>query len=196
DCRTDNRVARCSRQERVDLLANWDNMFTNAAGTAAGTKCSSNCTSGLRQAYRRDDNSGTTGVFLGLIGAETDSASFTGRTLTQTGFGNGVAAESQSHVFCDGGQFEGVFYDRDGAVGGDPIRKNCAAEDDICFNDGKMGVVRAIRSTPAANEIDPAIAFPTKQCTPGAFARATSIPVAVGALSESKVCPDGEASGT
>ncbi|TPV94223.1 MAG: hypothetical protein B7733_16495 [Myxococcales bacterium FL481] len=52
----------CGTQERQDLIANWNGLFVE--------ECGGECSGGLRHALRRDDNSGTTGVFEDLVGID------------------------------------------------------------------------------------------------------------------------------
>jgi hypothetical protein len=180
-CSAVARSTRCARSERSTLIADWDNYLS---GCTTGA-----CAGGIRAAYRRDDASGTTGVFLGFLGLSETQGLTSGRstyrpTFGSCGSGTG-SAPSETHPFCDGGQFEGFFNNPGtGAVGaGDPIRANCATEDDLCGRDGKAGVVRAIRSV--ANDVTNDQAFPAVQCTRGARAQIT-----VDATS-CAICPDG-----
>jgi hypothetical protein len=185
----DDRVARCSSELRTKLLASWDTLFE-------GTDCGSpgnNCPNGLRKAYRRDDGSGTTGAFLEILGvAASTSANLLARTRVVAGFAGDTAQPMPTKgAFCDGGHQEGWFptnYDGSGNPLfdlGDPIRKPCLPEDDLCAFDGKMPVVRSIRSTVAPDPLDPVSGYPTHQCTKGKFARKVYI------TSTLKVCPDG-----
>lgn len=50
----------CNSAVRQELVGSWSKLFQG--GCAAGV-----CASGLKHAFRRDDNSGTTGVFLELL---------------------------------------------------------------------------------------------------------------------------------
>lgn len=162
---------RCDSDVRNALVDNWGAMFE-------GSDCGTGTCTELRQAYRRDDASGTTGVFLSTIGvddADFDSTNFRA-TVGLNGF-FGINAASEAHPFCDGFQFEGVL-----PGGGDPITRDCAEEDDICNSDGTMGIVRAIISTPNSS-----LDYPTVQCTRGAFALVPFFASGFG------VCPDGNA---
>ncbi|MEN9581580.1 MAG: hypothetical protein RJA70_4589, partial [Pseudomonadota bacterium] len=177
---TVSNAVRCASPVRQALLDNYGTLFEGASCGAAP------CTQ-LRKAYRRDDGSGTTGVFLELIGVNANSfnASNARRTVGLSAFGQ-ISAISTAHPFCDGFDFEGVLPSQvTGAspivTGGDPIRRNCAAEDDVCARDAKMGVVRSIISTPSSTPL----AYPKVQCTRGAFALAPFF------ASVNKVCPDG-----
>jgi ABC-type phosphate transport system substrate-binding protein len=167
-CAATDRVTRCSRPERQDVINNWANLFEGVACAQ-----STGCPTGLRHAYRRDDASGTTGVFLTLlgvaasVGTNINSRASVFATIPTTA----ITAIPANLSFCDGGQPEGVLPTGIGAVsaqfpsgeplytGGDPIRTTCAAEDDICGPDGKIGVVRPIRSTDTFPN-----AYPTHQC--------------------------------
>lgn len=163
------RVARCSNPDRLALVQNWGLLFQGVACPQ-----SAGCPQGLRHAYRRDDSSGTTNVFLELIGVAANPAvnltsrqSLISGSITQT-ITPGVA----NQAFCDGGQVEGMLPTSLGPAnsffpsgeplydGGDPIRTPCAPEDDLCAADGRLGVVRAIRSTDTALD-EP---YPDHQC--------------------------------
>lgn len=184
-----NRVARCSSELRTKLLADWGKLFE-------GTDCGSpgnNCSTGLRKAYRRDDASGTTGAFLEILGvAASTSANLLSRSTVVSGIlGDTITAMPSNGAFCDGGHQEGWFPTNvTGGVAkfdlGDPIRKNCRAEDDLCAFDGKMPVVRSIKSTFTPDPLDELSGFPKYQCTKDAFARKLYIDAP--AL---PVCPDG-----
>jgi|GEM_PF-3343493 len=165
---TTDRVTRCGGADRASVINNWGELFQGVACTG-----SAGCAGGLRHAYRRDDSSGSTGVFLELLGvAFNAAANLTSRTSLVSGLGGvNITPIPANLSFCDGGQVEGMIPTHLGAVSaqfpsgqplytnGDPIRKPCAAEDDLCGPDGSLGVVRAIRST---DQI--ANPYPTHQC--------------------------------
>lgn len=188
-----NRVARCGSELRTKLLADWHNIIQGSDCGAPGN----NCPNGLRLALRRDDASGTTGAFLEIIGiANSTSTSSSGNlksraTIVSGILGDTITAMPSNGSFCDGGHQEG-WYPTNVVSGvakfdlGDPIRKNCAPEDDLCAYDGKMPVVRSIRSTFTPVSADPTSGFPKYQCTLGAFSRKPYIDAP--AL---PVCPDG-----
>lgn len=180
-CSAVARSSRCARPERSALINDWDQYLAGCAGGA--------CTGGIRAAYRRDDASGTTQAFLGFLGLSDSAGLTSGRPAYRGGLACTATAStiSETHPFCDGGQFEGFFNNPDtGAQGsGDPIRATCAAADDLCGRDGRLGVVRAIRSVP--NDIADEQAFPRFQCTRGARGLVTVD------LTACKICPDGTA---
>jgi hypothetical protein len=167
-CAATDRVTRCGGADRTALINNWGDLFQGVACTG-----SAGCAGGLRHAYRRDDASGTTGVFLELLGVAFNAATnLASRTSLITGtIGPVITAMPANLSFCDGGQVEGMLPTHIGAVSapfpagqplytnGDPIRKPCAADDDLCGADGSLGVVRAIRSTDTI-----ANPYPTHQC--------------------------------
>ena len=167
-----DRVARCSSPERQALIDNWHMLFEGG-----GAGCAAGCSNVVR-ALRRDDSSGTTQVFLEILGVAVNLPQRTSLTT----FGGGCSTVPQNFAFCDGGENE-VIYPTGAscATGGDPIKTACCAGEDLCGSDGTMGVVMAVRSPLA----DTALAFPANQCTRGAFARVQFI-----ATSE-PVCPDG-----
>jgi hypothetical protein len=59
----------CNGDLRRTLISNWSNLFQNSCTSTA----SESCTGALRHAFRRDDESGTTDVFLTLIAVGTPS---------------------------------------------------------------------------------------------------------------------------
>lgn len=165
---TVDRIARCSSPERQELIANWANLFEGVAcPQAAG------CPAGLRHAYRRDDYSGTTGNFLSFIGvAQVYSYYQEARTSVVGGVPLKIQEPPQNHSFCDGGHAEGLLPTHLGPAtaqfpdgeplytNADPIRTPCAPEDDLCGPDGKLAVVRAVRTEPYV----PGNAYATHQC--------------------------------
>ncbi|HYO94649.1 MAG TPA: hypothetical protein VER33_09045 [Polyangiaceae bacterium] len=175
NCAAADRVARCGSAVRQELLNSWGNLFD-------GVNCGTNACTQLRQAYRRDDNSGTTQVFLELISVTRPLTS----ARTRLFLGPALVAIPANYAFCDGGQLEGFSPDLTG-TGGDPIRRPCAPEDDLCRADGTAGVVRAIRTPVVAPVIDNAETFPAVQCTRGRFANVPYLNTAL------PVCPDGTA---
>ena len=189
-CAGVDRLTRCSAASnpvRAEIINNWNLMVESGAvpgDTAADCNgATANACNELRKAYRRDDASGTTGVFLELIGVQFAlNPALTGRVRWTPALGQPPGAPQAipgAHSFCDGGDNEGFALHSDLTTRGDPITKACRAEDDICGPNGQMGVVRAIKTPPATG------GFPAVQCTRGRFAKktflATSLPL----------CPDG-----
>ncbi len=80
-----NIATRCNSDVRRTLVSSWTNLFKG--GCAAG-----NCASGLKHAWRRDDNSGTTAVFLELLGLS---------GVSTRPFCNGLETEDQDPVRRD-----------------------------------------------------------------------------------------------
>ena len=188
------RRQRCDDPVRHAIVNNWNNIVD-------GVNCpDTNCPNGLRRAFRRDDNSGTTGVFLGFLGVAEDALAsrpdltadsfncLVNPQLCCEGTGVGIVPIPENHSFCDGGQNENYLPDchADSGVirhGGDPIRKPCAPEDDLCDSRKQGGLVQAVVSTPA--EAD---AFADAQSTAGEFRLQ---PLFVNPLVGLNVCPDG-----
>ncbi|MCG5052046.1 MAG: hypothetical protein KA712_03710 [Myxococcales bacterium] len=180
---TTNRVTRCGSAVRREVVENWGNLFQGVACSQSG-----GCPSGLVRAFRRDDASGTTGVFLELIGVAFNvSTNITSRADVVSGIPRAITPMPANLSFCDGGDIEGVIPTNFGPSGeaafdlGDPIRTACLAEDDICARDGRLGLVRAIRSTDTATV---AQAYPDYQCK-RLFAYQQYINAAL------NICPDG-----
>lgn len=168
-CTAADRVARCSDPIRQELVNSWANLFE-------GANCGTNACTQLRQAYRRDDNSGTTGVFLELLAVSRSLTSARQRIF----LGPNLTAIPANYAFCDGGQLES-FWPDPAATRGDPIKRACAPEDDLCGLNGQISLVRAVR-TPLP---DQTLSFPPIQCTRGRFANAQFLNTAL------PVCPDG-----
>jgi hypothetical protein len=172
-------------------MSNWGYLFDSGVVAGdTGVDCpEGNCCNGLRQAYRRDDSSGTTGVFLELLGLGFSSSNLAtrGRVVSVLGACQGTTGTDGvplvNHSFCDGGDLEGFFPTPAGGgafVKGDPITKPCRPEDDMCGTNGQMGVVRGIRSPREGG-------FPANQCTKNRFARRPFL-----TTSSCAVCPDGK----
>lgn len=162
---------------RAELITNWYAMF-NATNCNTGL-----CSGGLRAAYRRDDNSGTTNVFLEHLQV---LSNLTTRATYRTALGTACqVAINDSHSFCDGGQLEGFWSNAlTGAIEhADPVTQPCDAADDLCGRDGRLGVVRAIRSVDQLMATD--TAYPPRQCTRNVFKQ---VPFD---STSCKVCPDG-----
>jgi hypothetical protein len=173
-----NRKTRCDGQARKDLVATWTNLFEVGSD---GTVCNSGtCPSGLRAAYRRDDSSGTTNVFLDFLDVVNSSAALGSRSEYYNLLGNATVAAPNDQAFCDGGDVEACFASVVSADSstptkqqlitadfGDPIRTNCIAGDELCCGDGKMGLVRAVRSV--VDSMPTTQAYPTKWCTTGVW---------------------------
>lgn len=164
------RATRCNSAVRQELVSAWANLFE-------GIDCGTGACTSLRRAYRRDDASGTTQVFLELLGV---GVSLGGRSAVFSGIVPALTAIPTNHSFCDGGQLEGFLPDS-GGTRGDPIKTACADNEDLCGPDGTLGLVRAVRNPLAGG----AGGYPTNHCTRGLFDRvqwmSTSLPV----------CPDG-----
>jgi ABC-type phosphate transport system substrate-binding protein len=189
------RVARCSDPVRKALVDHWTNLFQ-------GTDCGTGACTQLRSAYRRDDSSGTTAVFLEVLGVKlplvssASGASNGQRKSIVRGPGGGtLVAIPDNFPYCDGGQLEAYQpapSDPSAGVTSDPIHRTCstapgntdiASADDLCDADGTLPLVRPIRTPPASG------GFPTVQCTKGNFAKVCSSAW----ISSKPICPDGTA---
>ena len=170
---TEPRLTRCNSAVRQTLVNSWATIFKSDGGSVDCAE--GNCCSQLRQAYRRDDSSGTTNVFLGMIGAPT---ALTARTRMVSPLGACVAP-AETHAFCDGGDLESFFP----APSGDPITRACRPEDDLCRANGQSGIVRAVRSPQDLG----AAGFPPNQCTKNAFAKVNFLNT-----NSCAICPDGK----
>jgi len=66
-----NRLSRCSSDIRRSLVSNWDNIIENTSCGTGPTNCAGGAAPAVQQVrrlYRRADDSGTTDVFLALLG--------------------------------------------------------------------------------------------------------------------------------
>jgi hypothetical protein len=111
---------RCNSDVRWTLVSQWANIFDTSGDDGAGGCADGNCPNGLSHAFRRDDFSGTTDVFLAVIGApsiSTGTALFSVRT-----FCNGLEGEDLDPVRrpCDVNSNTSV--ERDSACGTSPMR--------------------------------------------------------------------------
>jgi hypothetical protein len=174
---TITRATRCNpttNPTRAALVNNYANIF-DGVDCAEGDHCTQ-----LRAAYRRDDASGTTGFFLDVLGLRSGTSDLAARTRAANAGGSSTTGFQNvpENIFCDGGQFEGLWpapYSS-GTVPvvnavlagqafiGDPLQRTCALEDDLCGPSGTIGLVRPIRSPRE-------FGFPTVQCTRNNFDR-------------------------
>lgn len=189
-CTTVDRAVRCNSAVRQALVSQWSNLFEGIDCNGA----SANACNELRRAYRRDDSSGTTQVFLEILEVEVSLDERISMVFRPTPFSNEeVTPIPDDFAFCDGGESEGFFLSATGDPPGDPIRTYCSPEEDVCgaaivqniawpgvngtVPVGSSGLVQAMRTPPATG------AYPLYQCDPGAFQR---VPYIESAL---PVCP-------
>jgi hypothetical protein len=191
-CAAVPRTARCTggatNPTRQAVIDRWDFLVESGAvaGDLAGDcngATANACAAGLRAAYRRDDSSGTTAVFLSLLSL---GSSLGFRTTLTSGVPAAITAISETNMFCDGGDNEDWLPGATAAPAkGDPISKPCKPEDDLCNCNGQMGVVRAVRSPLTGAGITNEVNYPPRQCTRGSFAYVPWISTSL------NVCPDG-----
>jgi len=134
-CDTTSRLTRCTDPVRKTLLNHWEYLVEsgalsgdNAVSCGAAT-CPSlaNGDGGVRQAYRRDDGSGTTGVFLQLLGLGAPILQRTGyiRLVPPTTVQiipipdlatppTTTPPTPGGNMFCDGGDTEGFWHSGNG----------------------------------------------------------------------------------
>jgi len=173
-----NRITRCSSELRQKVLSQWSNINQ-------GVACSGGPCTDVSRALRRDDSSGTTQFFIEALGL---TPVLTGARTALISLG-ACTAPVTNFTFCDGGDQEVNFPADDTSTAprdcngmrGDPIKKPCCPDEDICDRDGQMGVVVAVRS-PLENL---AQSFPVYQCSRNQFARLDY------QASAQAVCPDG-----
>jgi len=173
-----NRLTRCSSPLRQKVLSQWSNLNQ-------GVACSEGPCTDVIRALRRDDSSGATQFFVEMLGL---APMLTGTRTALNSLG-ACTRPVTNFTFCDGGDQEVNFPTDDTSTAtldcngtrGDPIKKACCPEEDICDRDGQMGVVVAVRS-PLENL---AQSFPLYQCSRNLFAR-----LDYQATSQA-MCPDG-----
>jgi len=94
-------LGRCNHPVRKALISQWSKLFQE-------TNCTGKCTGALRHAWRRDDDSGTTDVFLTLLGLPNVRSS----------------SGAEQRPFCNGIEYEDA----------DPVRTKCDAGEQVCAN--------------------------------------------------------------
>lgn len=109
---------RCNSDVRHTLVSQWSNMFDTFRDDGAGGCSDDNCTEGLTHAWRRDDLSGTTDVFLSLIGAPSVGA-----------------AGAPVKTFCNGIENEDL----------DPIRRDCTTNSNASLDPASVCSAVAMR---------------------------------------------------
>lgn len=155
----------CNSDTRRALVANWSNLFE---GGCTDSECA---TGGLRHAWRRDDASGTTEVFLELLSLP---------AITATPFCNGPDAGTGNNP---------------AAADADPIRRTCDVNEQICTGAGATpnttgnGLVLPIRVPIPASGVDPYFGA-TLSCTDSTIVSGTFGDVAM-LLTDPPGCPNG-----
>jgi hypothetical protein len=112
----------CNSSVRQALASHYDGLYQGGCSTNA-------CPNGIKHAYRRNDLSGTTDTFLGLIGAPKLTKAADGVTVTGTPFCNGMYTEDN-----------------------DPIRRPCDPSEQVCEYDGTLGLVIPIDVPTTTND--------------------------------------------
>ena len=138
----------CNSDVRKSLVNTWGNLFEDAC--AAGT-----CPSGLQRAFRRADLSGTTDTFVSLVGLAS-------MPLAQ----NAPGSAARVIDFCNAFNAGPLFGGGSDYLDNDPIRRTCAANEQVCGRLGHLGLVTVIEiptnGTVAQN-------YPTNLCGVGQF---------------------------
>jgi ABC-type phosphate transport system substrate-binding protein len=81
---TANRLSRCSSDIRRSLVSQWDNIVEGNPASCTGTSCGT-----LRRLFRRGDESGTTDIFLAILGLA---------SAANTPFCNGTERDDQDPI--------------------------------------------------------------------------------------------------
>jgi len=168
----------CNSPVRRALVAQYKNLFQNQATCTAGA-CAGKP---LKHAYRRDDGSGTTDVFVSLIGVPGIYQGNNKVAYPTTGIGT-----QQSNAFCNAGNVgpdhtvQGIhlgFDDSEVPLVGpnwqvlvgdsdfadlDPIRTVCEDGDEVCQSDRTNGLVQVIFPPALASQLN----YPTDLCDGG-----------------------------
>jgi cysteine-rich repeat protein len=172
----------CNSAVRRSLLDNYNSIFQNPASCTFA-----NCTQ-VKHAFVRDNESGTTDVFVSLLGLTsinlTANISPFCNALRTSDALPGVAGEV-ARYFPDYQDF-------------DPVRRNCAAQEQVCHKNGntavgsnRLGLGVVLTVTPTDFLATNAEAFPTTACSSGNFVYAPLVPQAVG-LPVVRRCPNGD----
>jgi hypothetical protein len=156
----------CASDVRRSLANQWNSLFEGAC--PAGQ-----CPAGLQRAFRRADLSGTTDTFAALVGLGS-------LPLAQTVPG----ATARPIDFCNAFGAGNLFGGGSDYLDNDPIRRNCATNEQVCGRLGNLGLVTVIE-IPANGSV--AQNFPTTLCGVGQFRFAQ--PAAFGFTGN---CPNGQ----
>jgi ABC-type phosphate transport system substrate-binding protein len=158
----------CAGPIRKALVANWNNIFNANCGTAKNCPAEytingnvTDVTSGLTHAWRRSDLSGTTDVFVTLVG-------FGSRKIGSNPI---VAPAPAVNPFCNSKDANGGPATIGGAsdyADNDPIRVTCDDNDLVCGKDNNLGLVLPILLPDVASA--PTDTYPVVDCDPGACA--------------------------
>ena len=172
----------CNSTLRRALVDNYNSIFQSAAN------CTFASCAQLKHAFIRDNESGTTDVFVSLLGLTsinlTANISPFCNALRTTDALPGAAGEV-ARYFPDYQDF-------------DPIRRTCAGQEQVCHKNGNtavgsnrfgLGVVLTV--TPLDFIPTVADAFPTTGCASGNFVYAPLVPQSVG-LPVVRRCPNGD----
>jgi hypothetical protein len=156
-------AGRCDHSARKSLIANWGKLFQES------TCSTGNCPTGLRHAFRRDDASSTSDVFLTLLGLPLPLP------LATRPFCNGLDTEDNDllRTTCDANE---------NVCSSIPFGNRASASDPATAG-GDLGVVQAV-TLPT----DSTKQYSTLACGLGRFSF-TAMPSAVAAINQK--CPDG-----
>jgi cysteine-rich repeat protein len=172
----------CNSAVRRSLLDNYNTIFQNPASCTFA-----NCAQ-VKHAFIRDNESGTTDVFVSLLNLTSINL-----TANVSPFCNALrtsdalpgAAGEVARYFPDYQDF-------------DPVRRNCVAQEQVCHKNGntlvgtnRIGLGVVIPVTPTDWIATNAEAFPTAACTSGNFVYAPLVPQSVG-LPVVRRCPNGD----
>jgi hypothetical protein len=138
----------CDGDVRRSLVNNFGALFES--GCTTGT-----CPTGLQRAYRRADLSGTTDTFVALVGLGS-------LPLAKTVPG----AVARVIDFCNAFGAGAIFGGESDYLDNDPIRRTCAANEQVCGRLGNLGLVTVIE-VPA--NLTTAQNYPTALCGVGQF---------------------------
>jgi hypothetical protein len=138
----------CASDVRRSLANQWNSLFE---GACPGGQCPT----GLQRAFRRADLSGTTDTFASLVGLSS-------LPLAQTVPG----ATARVIDFCNAFGAGPIFGGGSDYLDNDPIRRNCAANEQVCGRLGNLGLVTVVE-IPA--NLSVAQNFPTQLCGVGQF---------------------------
>ncbi|MET0593151.1 MAG: DUF4215 domain-containing protein [Polyangiaceae bacterium] len=172
----------CNSAERRALLDTYGNIFQTPASCTFA-----NCAS-VKHAFIRDNESGTTDVFVSLLGLTSINL-----TSNVSPFCNALrTSDALPGVAGEVARYSPDFQDFD------PIRRTCAGQEQVCHKNGnvavgtnRLGLGVVLTVTPLDFIATPADAFPTTACASGNFVYAPLVPQSIG-LPVVRRCPNGD----
>lgn len=154
----------CASDVRFSIANSWGSLFQASCGAGGCTQ--------LKHAFRRNDLSGTTDTFIGVLGGPNVTSGGKGAFCNTTGVTLSASGQNQ----------QGDYFDAD------PIRRTCDGDgsnagEQVCGKDGKLGLVTVVY-VPDKDPATIAAAYPDQLCTTGVFR-------VIGGFPFGFICPNG-----